>query len=145
MDYDLVYLSAPDVILIWNSVNYTSLAAFKSATGRETHGTQADPKRTSPNGGDFPPHRWLPCDRFCQLGRKRPAECRHGRKPPPRRPCHPEHGRGAPAIRRSGAYEFAGSELDHIVISPSSATIAAGGSQAYTAQGFDGSGNSSAT
>jgi hypothetical protein len=32
--------------------------------------------------------------------------------------------------------------LDHIVISPSSATIGAGGSQAYTAQGFDASNNS---
>src|SRR5204862_389800 len=32
--------------------------------------------------------------------------------------------------------------LDHIVISPASATIAAGGSQAYTAQGFDASNNS---
>ena len=32
--------------------------------------------------------------------------------------------------------------LDHIVISPSSASIAAGGSQAYTAEGFDTSNNS---
>ena len=32
--------------------------------------------------------------------------------------------------------------LDHIVISPASATIAAGGSQAYTAEGFDSSDNS---
>src|SRR5439155_16776917 len=32
--------------------------------------------------------------------------------------------------------------LDRIVISPSSATISAGGSQAYTAQGFDASNNS---
>jgi hypothetical protein len=32
--------------------------------------------------------------------------------------------------------------LDHIVISPASATIVAGGSQAYTAEGFDASNNS---
>jgi len=32
--------------------------------------------------------------------------------------------------------------LDHIVISPSSATIAAGGSRSYNAEGFDSSGNS---
>jgi hypothetical protein len=32
--------------------------------------------------------------------------------------------------------------LDHIVISPSSATITAGGSQSFTAQGFDAAGNS---
>jgi GMP synthase-like glutamine amidotransferase len=36
----------------------------------------------------------------------------------------------------------AGAVLDHIVISPSSATITAGGSQAYTAEGFDASNNS---
>jgi hypothetical protein len=35
-----------------------------------------------------------------------------------------------------------GGVLDHIVISPSSATISAGGSQAYTAEGFDASNNS---
>jgi hypothetical protein len=32
--------------------------------------------------------------------------------------------------------------LDHIVVSPASATIASGGSQSYTAQGFDAGGNS---
>src|SRR5207249_1174010 len=32
--------------------------------------------------------------------------------------------------------------LDHIVISPGSATISAGGSQTYTAEGFDAAGNS---
>src|SRR5207253_2087858 len=32
--------------------------------------------------------------------------------------------------------------VDHIVISPSSATISAGGSQTYTAEGFDASSNS---
>src|SRR5205823_1115978 len=35
-----------------------------------------------------------------------------------------------------------GTTLDHIVISPASATIAAGAAQAYTAQGFDAAGNS---
>jgi hypothetical protein len=35
-----------------------------------------------------------------------------------------------------------GGSLDHIVISPASATISAGGSQAYTAEGFDASNNS---
>ena len=32
--------------------------------------------------------------------------------------------------------------LDHLVLSPASATISAGGSQAYTAEGFDAFGNS---
>jgi parallel beta-helix repeat protein len=53
MDYDLVYLTTPATLLIWNSVNYSSLAAFQSASGQEAHGLQADPKWTSPAGGDF--------------------------------------------------------------------------------------------
>ena len=39
-------------------------------------------------------------------------------------------------------YAFGLNPLDHLVLSPSGATIAAGGSQAYTAQGFDAYGNS---
>ena len=51
-------------------------------------------------------------------------------------------GAGPRAYDDRGAYEFDGGSLDHIVISPASATIVAGGSQAYTAEGFDSSGNS---
>jgi parallel beta-helix repeat protein len=53
MDYDLVYLTVPDTILIWNSTSYSSLAAFRSATGQEAHGIQADPRWASPSTGDF--------------------------------------------------------------------------------------------
>jgi parallel beta-helix repeat protein len=53
MDYDLVHLTTPDVILIWNSVSYRSLAAFQSATGQEMHGVDGDPQWKSPAGGDF--------------------------------------------------------------------------------------------
>src|SRR6266540_6800319 len=44
MDYDLAYLTSADVLLIWNSVNYNTLAAFTAATGQEAHGIQADPR-----------------------------------------------------------------------------------------------------
>ena len=53
MDYDMVHLTTPDVILIWNSVNYRSVAAFQTATGQELHGVDADPRWKSPAGGDF--------------------------------------------------------------------------------------------
>jgi parallel beta-helix repeat protein len=53
MDYDLVYLSVPDTMLIWNSTSYSSLAAFQSATGQEAHGIQADPRWAGPPTGDF--------------------------------------------------------------------------------------------
>jgi parallel beta-helix repeat protein len=53
MDYDLVYLTTPDTLLIWNSVSYSSLAAFRSATGQEAHGVVADPQWKNPAGNDF--------------------------------------------------------------------------------------------
>ena len=53
MDYDLVYLTVPDTILIWSSTSYSSLAAFRSASGQEAHGIQADPRWASPSTGNF--------------------------------------------------------------------------------------------
>ena len=53
MDYNLVYLTQPDILLIWNSVNYTSLAAFQAATGQESHGIQADPRWDGASEGNF--------------------------------------------------------------------------------------------
>jgi parallel beta-helix repeat protein len=53
MDSDLVYLTVPDTLLIWDSVSYSSLAAFQSATGQESHGIQADPRWANPSAGDF--------------------------------------------------------------------------------------------
>jgi len=53
MDSDLVYLSSPDTLLIWNSVSYSSLAAFQAATGQEPHGLQANPLWKDPTSGDF--------------------------------------------------------------------------------------------
>jgi len=55
VDSNVVYLSGgvSDVMLIWNSVNYTSLAAFQAATGQEAHGIQADPEWKDPASGDF--------------------------------------------------------------------------------------------
>ncbi|MFL5926170.1 MAG: nitrous oxide reductase family maturation protein NosD [Gaiellaceae bacterium] len=44
LDYDLVFLTQTDTILIWDSVGYKSLAAFQSATGQESHGIQAAAK-----------------------------------------------------------------------------------------------------
>jgi parallel beta-helix repeat protein len=53
MDYDLVYLTVPDTILIWSSTSYSSLAAFRSASGQEAHGIQGDPRWASPSTGNF--------------------------------------------------------------------------------------------
>jgi parallel beta-helix repeat protein len=53
VDYDLVYLTVPDTVLIWDSVSYSSLAAFQAASGQESHGIFADPRWVDPAGGDF--------------------------------------------------------------------------------------------
>ncbi len=57
LDYDLVFIraSAPagQAMIVWGATNYTSLAAFVTATGMETHGLQADPLFVNPTTGDF--------------------------------------------------------------------------------------------
>jgi parallel beta-helix repeat protein len=53
IDYDLVDLSSPDTLLIWDSVGYETLAAFQAASGQEAHGLQADPRWVDPTSGDF--------------------------------------------------------------------------------------------
>ena len=53
IDYDLVYLTTADTLLIWDSVNYTSLTSFRAATGQELHGIQADPKWVSAAATNF--------------------------------------------------------------------------------------------
>ena len=53
LDYDLVYMSAPGPTIVWNSVNYNTLAAFTAATGREAHGREAAPQWIAPAAGNF--------------------------------------------------------------------------------------------
>ena len=43
MDHDQVYLSTPDVLVIWDNVNYATLAALQAATGQERQGSDAAP------------------------------------------------------------------------------------------------------
>ncbi len=142
MDYDVVYLSTPDVMLIWNSVNYTSLTAFKSATGQETHGTQASPRFQNAAGGDFHLTAGSPAIDSANSGASGQPSVDAEGNPRLDDPATSNTGVGPRAFDDRGVYEFDGAGLDHIVISPASATIAAGGSQTYTAQGFDTAGNS---
>jgi len=47
LDYDLLFLSVPTasktVFIDWGGTKYTTLTAFRSATGQEAHGIQANP------------------------------------------------------------------------------------------------------
>lgn len=54
MDDDLVHLTeANEVLLIWGSTSYYSLAAFQAGAKQEARGIQADPLWTNPFSGDF--------------------------------------------------------------------------------------------
>jgi parallel beta-helix repeat protein len=142
MDYNLVYLTRPDTLLIWNSVSYTSLAAFQAASGQEAHGIQADPRWVSPGSGDFHLLAGSPAIDSANSGASGQPSLDVETKPRKDDPATPNTGVGPRAYDDRGAYEFDGGTLDHIVISPASTSISAGGSQTYTAQGFETSGNS---
>jgi parallel beta-helix repeat protein len=53
LNRDLVYLSRPGIMIIWGATRYTSLAAFRTATGQEAQGIEADPKFADPAAGNF--------------------------------------------------------------------------------------------
>jgi parallel beta-helix repeat protein len=53
VDYNLVWLTVPDTVEIWESVSYSSLEAYRAASGQETHGIFADPNWFDPAAGDF--------------------------------------------------------------------------------------------
>jgi len=142
LDYDVVYLSTPDTILIWSSVSYSSLAAFQAASGQEAHAVQASPLWTNPAGGDFHLTAGSPAIDSANSGANGQPSLDFEGNPRVDDPATPNTGVGPRAFDDRGAYEFSGTPLDHIVISPATATIAAGATRAYTAQAFDTSGNS---
>ncbi|MEP6978531.1 MAG: right-handed parallel beta-helix repeat-containing protein, partial [Thermoleophilia bacterium] len=142
LDYDLVNLSSADVMVIWNNVNYNSLAAFKSATGQETRGVQADPKWKSQASGDFHLLAGSPAIDNANSGASGQPSADAGGAERDDDPATPNTGVGPRAYDDRGAYEYDAPALDHIVISPSSATTTAGSPKAFTVQGFDASGNS---
>jgi len=141
LDYDLVYLTTADTLLIWNSVSYTSLAAFRSASGQETHAIQADPRWTNVAGGNFHLTAGSPAIDSANAGiAGQPSSDVEG-TPRIDDPITPNTGVGIRAYDDRGAYEFNAPNIDHVVISPSTSTMVAGDSRTYTAQAFDASGN----
>ena len=141
LDYDLVYLTTADTLLIWNSVSYTSLAAFRSASGQETHAIQADPRWTNVAGGNFHLTAGSPAIDSANAGiAGQPSSDVEG-TPRIDDPITPNTGVGIRAYDDRGAYEFNAPNIDHVVISPSTSIMVAGDSRTYTAQAFDASGN----
>jgi parallel beta-helix repeat protein len=53
VDSNLVYLTQASTMYIWGTTSYTSLSAFRAATGQEAYGLQAAPSWRSADSGDF--------------------------------------------------------------------------------------------
>ena len=106
MNYDLVYRNAHDTILVWSSVSYASLAAFKSATGQEAHGLQRDPRFRNAAGDDFHLTARSPAIDSANSGVSgQPSKDVEG-NPRFDDPVVPNTGAGPRAFDDRGAYEF---------------------------------------
>ena len=141
LDYDLLNLSTPDTLVIWNSVAYTTLPALRAASGQEAHGIQADPKFANAAGGNLHLLTGSPAIDSANSGASgQPAQDADDNERVDD-PATPNTGAGPRAFDDRGAYEYQAPLVDHMVISPAGPTITAGGSQAFTAQGFDAGGN----
>src|SRR5205085_1986587 len=129
----------------WNSTKYPTLSAFQVATGQEPNGLQADPLFVSAGGHDFHLGAGSPAiDSADASAPQQPAFDLDG-NPRFDDPATAEYGAGSPTYEDRGAFEYQGSglgPLDHITISPETASIAAGATQDYTAEGFDENDNS---
>jgi parallel beta-helix repeat protein len=53
VDYNIVWLTANDVLYVWDSQNYSTLAAFRAASGQGAHAIWADPKWRDLGARDF--------------------------------------------------------------------------------------------
>jgi parallel beta-helix repeat protein len=53
VDSNLVWLNTNDVLYIWNSVNYSTLAQFRAASGQGAHDIWADPRWRNMAARDF--------------------------------------------------------------------------------------------
>jgi parallel beta-helix repeat protein len=52
-DYDLMYLSVPGTLGTWRNTLYSSLDAFRTASGQEPHGLTGDPHWVDARAGDL--------------------------------------------------------------------------------------------
>ena len=60
-DYDVIYTTSSTHYVMWASVQYDTLAAFRSATGQEMNGIDADPLFTNMSTGDLTLQSGSPC------------------------------------------------------------------------------------
>ena len=100
VDYDLLYLSTPGVLIDWAGEQYDSLADFIAATGQEQHGLQADPKFKNAATGQFQLKAGSPAIDSADSGAPEPTGAGCAGQGPQGRPGHHEHRCGSPPVRR---------------------------------------------
>jgi parallel beta-helix repeat protein len=121
LNYDLVHVTTPDqVLLIWDSTSYFSLASFQAATGREARGIEADPLFANPAAGDFYLSAGSPAIDSANSrasGQPNTDVDGHTRVDDP---ATPNTGAGPPAYQDRGAFEFGPQLAAVLSVSPSS-------------------------
>jgi parallel beta-helix repeat protein len=107
-NYDLVHTDGGGrhVLLIWRSVDYTSLADFQLLTGQELHGVDVAPRWTDRAGGDFHLAARSPAiDSATSAVRRQPLHDINGRRRTDD-PATPNTGSGPRLYDDRGAFEY---------------------------------------
>jgi parallel beta-helix repeat protein len=97
-DYNIFWNSTSRQPIKFINTQYSTIAAFTSATGQDAHSTQIDPKFQNPALGDF---HLQPGSLAGQFSGAQLAGHRCRGLGPPRRSHHAERGRGPDSLRRS--------------------------------------------
>jgi parallel beta-helix repeat protein len=106
LDYDEVFLHSPDVMIVWGSTWYSSLAAFVAATGQESHAIQADPLWEAADAGDLRLIAGSPAIDSANSGLSDESDIDADGNPRVDDPATPNTGVGPRAYDDRGAYEF---------------------------------------
>jgi len=107
IDYDEVFLSVSGQVQVqWNGTSYGTLAAFVAATGKEAHGTEANPLWVSASTGDLHLRAGSPAIDSANSGASGwPATDADG-KARVDDPATPNTGAGSVPYADRGAYEY---------------------------------------
>ncbi len=106
LDYDLVNLSAAGTMMIWGTTGYTSLAAFRTASGQEARGLQADPRFGNAAAGTFTLLAGSPAIDSANSSAPSQPTTDAASKPRVNDPATTDTGTGVRTYDDRGAYEF---------------------------------------
>ncbi|MFL5966271.1 MAG: OmpL47-type beta-barrel domain-containing protein, partial [Gaiellaceae bacterium] len=142
LDYDLAYLTTPDVLFVWSSVPYNTLASFRAASGQEAHGINADPKFVDLANYNFHLTSRSPAVDSANSGASGEPGADSVGTGRVDDPATVDTGIGPRPYDDRGALELPSAPLDHITATPSAPSVAAGSSLRIDVTGFDAIGGS---